>query len=248
MNEKTTIEEYTLKKDWRVNENANRIFSIGGLKTHIAEKAIAKYMLKKYPKEISDAHKNGFFHIHDLSHALGGYCAGWSIQDILMVGFGGVDGTVFSSPAKHFSSILGQLMNFLGVVQQEWAGAQALNSFDTLLAPFVRYDHLSLKDVKQCIQEFVYNLNVTLRFAHETPFTNISFDLTIPDDLARQPIIIGGKVLDETYADYQREVDMINQAFLQVMYEGDAHSGIFRFPIPTYSICLLYTSPSPRDS
>ena len=237
MNEITALEEYMFKNDWRVYENSNRLFSVGGLKTHVAEKAIANYVLKKvYPEEISRAHKEGFFHLHDLSSGIVPYCAGWSIQDILVQGFGGVRGTISSSPPKHFSSALGQLMNFIGVVQQEWAGAQAVNSFDTILAPFVRNDRLSYREVKQFIQEFIYNLNVTLRFAHETPFTNISFDLTVPDDLENNGVIIGGEMNGKIYGDFQNEMDMINRAFLEVMYNGDRNSNIFRFPIPTYTI------------
>jgi len=231
------IENYLNNEDWRIHENANRIWSIGGLKTYVAEHAIARYTLEKvYPKEIRDAHINGVFHIHDLSHGISGYCAGWSLRNLLYGGFNGVPGTTYSTPPKHLSSALGQMMNFLGVVQQEWAGAQAFSSLDTLLAPYVYYDNLSYEQVKQFLQEFIYNLNVTLRYGNERPFTNLTFDLTPPSDLKDEHVIINGEIKNEVYGDFQDEMDMINKAFLEVMYEGDGLGNVFSFPIPTYNI------------
>lgn len=231
------IDDYLNREDWRIHENANRIWSIGGLKTYIAEHAIAKYTLEKvYPKRISECHIKGYMHIHDLCHGISGYCAGWSLRNLLYGGFNGVPGTTYSTPAKHMSSALGQMMNFLGVVQQEWAGAQAFSSLDTLLAPYVYYDNLSYEQVKQCLQEFVYNLNVTLRYGNERPFTNLSFDLNPPSDLKDNHVIIAGEIKEETYGDFQDEMDIINKAFLEVMYEGDGLGNVFSFPIPTYNI------------
>jgi len=230
------VEEYITKKTWRVHENANRIPSIGGLKTYIAEKVIAKHSLSIYPEEVRNAHLLGQIHIHDLGHGIGGYCSGWNLLQLLTQGFYGGRGTLKSKPPKHFTSALGQLLNFIGVISQEWAGAQAVNSFDTLLAPFIHYDKLSYRQVKQAIQEFVFGLNVALRFGHETPFTNITFDITIPSDLKNAPAVIGGVPQDKTYDEFAEEREMINRAFLEVLVEGDADGAVFRFPIPTYNI------------
>ena len=230
------VDEYVSKKTWRINENANRIPSIGGLKTYIAEKAIAKHTLSIYPERVREAHLDGAIHIHDLGHGIGGYCSGWNLLQLLTEGFYGGKGTLKSKPPKHLSSALGQLLNFIGVISQEWAGAQAVNSFDTLLAPFIYYDKLSYRQVKQAIQEFVFGLNVALRFGHETPFTNITFDITIPTDLKSVPVIVGGKAQNRTYDEFEEEREMINKAFLEVLVEGDADGAIFRFPIPTYNI------------
>jgi len=240
MRRKNRIEVYVDGSSWRSsqdgsNENANRLRSVGGLKAFLAESEIARYVLKHiYPPEISRAHVDGFFHIHDLGSGIVSYCAGWSLQDLLLRGFSGVRGVVQSHPPKHFSSALGQLLNCVGVVQQEWAGAQAYNTVDVLLAPFIRYDGLSYKQVKQAIQEFVHSINVPTRWGFETPFLNFSFDLKPADDLMNQGVVIGGKMQDKVYADFQEEIDMFNCAFLEVMYEGDANSSIFKFPIPTY--------------
>jgi len=237
---KNKIEVYIDGSNWRSkadgsNENANRLRSVGGLKAFLAESEIARYVLKHvYPSEVSRAHIDGFFHIHDLGSGIVPYCAGWSLQDLLLRGFSGVRGVVQSHPPKHFSSALGQLLNAVGVIQQEWAGAQAFNTVDVLLAPFIRYDGLSYRQVKQAIQEFVHSINVPTRWGFETPFLNFSFDLKPADDLMNQGVIIGGKMQDKVYADFQEEIDMFNKAFLEVMYEGDANSSIFKFPIPTY--------------
>ena len=236
MGRTSVVEEYIEKRTWRINENANRIPSIGGLKTYIAEKAIAKYTLSLYPKEVREAHLNAAIHIHDLGHGIAGYCSCWSLPKILMKGFYGGNGTIKSKPPKHFTSALAQLLNFIGVISQEWAGAQAVNSFDTLLAPFIRYDGLSYRQVKQALQEFIFSLNVALRYGHETPFTNITFDLTTPSDLKNAPVIIGGEPQSQTYDEFEEEREMINKAFLEVLYEGDADGAVFRFPIPTYNI------------
>ena len=237
---KNRIEVYIDGDSWRSsqdgsNENANRLRSVGGLKAFIAENEIARHVLRNvYPLEISKAHIDGFFHIHDLGSGIVPYCAGWSLQDLLLRGFSGVRGVVQSNPPKHFSSALGQLLNCVGVVQQEWAGAQAFNSVDVLLAPFIWNDGLSYREVKQAIQEFVHSINVPTRWGFETPFLNFSFDLKPADDLMNQGVVIGGKMQDKVYADFQEEIDMFNCAFLEVMYEGDANSSIFKFPIPTY--------------
>ena len=235
------IKSYLRRKDWRLKENANRIFAWGGLKSFISEREIANYALREiYPEELSNLHRDGSFHIHDLS-SLVGYCAGHSLQTLLSEGFNGVGSTVQSKPAKHFRSALGQLMNFLGVLQQEWAGAQAVNSFDTLLAPYVQADHLSYGEVKQSIQEFIYNINVPLRFGMEVPFTNISWDLVPPTDLKDQYVIWNGGIGKDKYSDFQDEMNLINRAFLDVMYEGDAHGNPFPFPIPTYRITKRFS-------
>jgi len=218
-------------------ENANRLVgSFGWLKSTIAEEQMKKFALEKlYSKEIAEAHIKGFIHIHDLAHPIIGYCCGWSLMKLLKEGFNGPFTIVSSKPPKHLSSALGQLVNFFGVVQQEWAGAQAVNGFDTLLAPFIYYDKLSYKEVKQLIQEFIFNLNITYRWGMEAVFSNIMFDLTVPKDLENVPVIVG-EVKDKCYGDFKEEMDIINRAFLEVMLEGDGSERPFTFPIPTYGI------------
>ncbi len=230
------IDEYIGLKDWRVKENSNMSYSLQGLNLHISSKIIAKYWLVKlYPLEVRMAHEEGDFHIHDLG-ILGPYCVGWDLEDLLKVGFTGVSGKVESKPAKHFRTALGQIVNFFYTLQGEAAGAQAFSNFDTLLAPFVRYDGLSYKDVKQAIQEFIFNLNVPTRAGFQTPFTNLTLDLVPPEILKNKPAIVGGKEMPETYGEFQEEMNMINRAFAEVMMEGDARGRIFTFPIPTYNL------------
>lgn len=239
-----SIREYLSRADWRVRANANQGYSLGGLILNSSGKLIANYWLDQiYPKFISDAHRNADFHIHDLD-MLSGYCAGWSLRSLLREGFNGVANKVEANPPKHLSSALGQMVNFLGTLQNEWAGAQAFSSFDTYLAPYIRLDNLSYKQVRQDIQEFIYNLNVPSRWGMQTPFTNLTFDWCCPDGLKEQKPIVGGIETDFCYGDLQKEMDMINKAFIEVMSEGDAKGRIFTFPIPTYNI----TNDFPWDS
>jgi len=232
-----TMDEYLKREDWRVNENANVNYSFSGLSLHLSGSIIANYVLENiYPREISEAHKSGDFHIHDLSMGINGYCAGWSLKDLLLEGFNGVPSKVESAPAKHLETVIGQMINFLGTLQNEWAGAQAFSSFDTYLAPFVRADKCNYKRVKQNIQQFVFSMNTPSRWGCQTPFTNLTFDWTVPIDMKDENVIVGGKIMDDTYGDYQPEMDMINKAFLEVMLEGDMKGRIFTFPIPTYNI------------
>lgn len=231
------LEEYVGKNDWRVKENANVGYSFGGLMLHLSGSVIANYALENiYPEAIAAAHRNGDFHLHDLYMALNGYCAGWSIRQILLEGFNGVPGRIYSKPPKHLSTVMVQLVNFLGTLQNEWAGAQAFSSFDTYLAPFVAYDNLDYKAVKQLTQQYVFDLNTPSRWGTQTPFTNITLDWRVPEDLANQPVIIGGELQRENYSAFQKEMDLINRAFIEVMTEGDASGQIFTFPIPTYNI------------
>lgn len=232
------IDGYIKKDDWRVKENSNTSYAISGLQAHISGAIIAEYTLKNiYPKEVSQAHRNAEFHIHDLSvGTFAGYCAGWSLRQLLQVGFNGVAGRVAAKPAKHFNAALGQIVNFFGTLQNEWAGAQALSSFDTYLAPIVHYDKLEYRDVKQSLQEFIFGINQTSRWGNQVPFTNITFDWIVPEDMKDQKVVVGGKELDRTYSGFQKEMDMINKAFLEIMMEGDADGRIFTFPIPTYNI------------
>jgi len=204
----------------------------------------ARYVLEKYPEEVRSAHDHGYFHIHDLSFGMAGYCAGWSLRDLLLEGFN-LDGRSSAGPAKHFDSALGQMVNFLGTLQNEWAGAQAFNNVDTYLAPFIRHDGLSYQQVRQAVQKFVFNLNTTSRWGGQTPFTNLSFDLAPPKHLAREAVIVGGKLLDATHGEFQAEMDMFNQAFLEVMAEGDYFDQIFSFPIPTYNVTEDFPWESP---
>jgi ribonucleoside-triphosphate reductase len=232
-----TVEEYLNHIDWRVKENSNTGFSFSSLYLKLAGDAMAQYtLLRIYPEEIARAHLQGDFHIHNLTMGIIGYCAGWAIQDILLEGFNGVFSKTESSPPRHFSTALLQLANFVGTLQNEWAGAQAYNSLDTYLAPYVRKDGLGYRQVKQEIQQFIYNLNISSRWGGQTPFTNITFDLTVPNDLRDQPAVFGGKLLDETYAEFQDEMNLINRAFADVMAEGDMRGRVFTFPIPTYNI------------
>lgn len=232
----SSVNEYLSRADWRVNANANQGYSLGGLILNVSGKVIANYWLSHvYPAEVGEAHRNGSFHIHDLD-MLSGYCAGWSLRTLLNEGFNGVPNKVESAPPRHLASAMGQMVNFLGTLQNEWAGAQAFSSADTYLAPFVRADHLSYEQVKQEMQGFVYNMNVPSRWGTQTPFTNLTFDWTCPDDVALDVPLVGGRPVDFTYGDLQAEMDMINRAFMEVMCEGDAHGRVFTFPIPTYNI------------
>ncbi|MDC0336417.1 ribonucleoside triphosphate reductase, partial [Pseudodesulfovibrio sp.] len=233
---KDVIDTYLDQADWRVNENANMTHSFQGLMLHLSGTVQARYALEKYPEEIRQAHEHGYFHVHDLSFGLAGYCAGWSLRDLLLEGFN-LEGRASAGPAKHFDTALGQMNNFLGTLQNEWAGAQAFNNVDTYLAPFVRADGLSYDQVLQCMQKFVFNLNTTSRWGGQSPFTNLSFDLVAPKHIAKEPIIIAGKLDDElTYGDFEAEMEMINRAYIQVMLDGDHDGRIFSFPIPTYNV------------
>jgi len=232
----SSIEEYLDRSDWRVNANANQGYSLGGLILNTAGKVIANYWLSHvYAPEAGEAHRAGDIHIHDLD-MFSGYCAGWSLRTLLAEGFNGVPGKVEASPAKHFSSAIGQIVNFLGTLQNEWAGAQAFSSFDTYMAPFIRYEGLTYKQVRQGIQELIYNLNVPSRWGTQTPFTNLTFDWTCPEDLRGDYPVIAGKEMDFTYGELQAEMDMINRAYIDVMTTGDAAGRVFTFPIPTYNI------------
>jgi ribonucleoside-triphosphate reductase len=232
----SSINEYLDRKDWRVNANANQGYSLGGLILNTSGKVTANYWLSHvYAPEIGRAHREGDVHIHDLD-MLAGYCAGWSLRTLLNEGFNGVPGKVEAGPPKHLSSAIGQIVNFLGTLQNEWAGAQAFSSFDTYMAPFVRIDNLSYEELRQGIQELVYNLNVPSRWGTQTPFTNLTFDWTCPDDLREQVPLIGGEEAPFTYGDLQAEMDMINRAYIDVMTTGDAKGRVFTFPIPTYNI------------
>ncbi|RQD66539.1 MAG: ribonucleoside triphosphate reductase [Desulfonatronovibrio sp. MSAO_Bac4] len=235
LNIRETIDSYVNKSDWRVSENANMGHSFQGLMLHLSGSVQARYSLEKYPEEVRLAHEHGYFHIHDLSFGLAGYCAGWSLRDLLLEGFN-LEGKCSSGPARHFDSALGQMVNFLGTLQNEWAGAQAFNNVDTYLAPFIRHDGLDYGEVKQAVQKFVFNLNTTSRWGGQSPFTNLTFDLVAPKHIAKEGVIIGGKLQDDSYADFGPEMEMMNRAFLEVMLEGDYHSRIFSFPIPTYNV------------
>src|SRR5688572_31622580 len=231
-----SMDEYLERRDWRVNANANQGYSLGGLILNVAGKVTANYWLSHvYPPEVGRAHREGDLHIHDLD-MLAGYCAGWSLRTLLAEGLNGVPGKVEAAPAKHLSSAVGQIVNFLGTLQNEWAGAQAFSSFDTYLAPFVRKDRLSYAEVRQCIQELVYNLNVPSRWGTQTPFTNLTFDWTCPEDLRTQVPLIAGEEMPFTYGGLAAEMQMINRAYIEVMTAGDAKGRVFTFPIPTYNI------------
>jgi len=230
------VDQYLQQHDWRVNENSNMAYSLQGLNNYISSEISSSYWLNNiYPPEVREAHRDGDFHIHDLN-LLSVYCVGWDLQALLIEGFRGVPGKVASAPAKHLRSALGQIVNFFYTLQGEAAGAQAFSNFDTLLAPFIRHDGLSYRDVKQALQEFVFNINVPTRVGFQTPFTNVTLDLEVPSPLADQPVIIGGKPQVETYREFQQEMNLFNRAFLEVMYEGDANGRVFTFPIPTYNI------------
>lgn len=230
------VDQYLKRADWKVNENSNMGFSLQGLNHYICSEISKTYWLNKiYPPNIKDAHHNGDFHIHDLG-LISVYCVGWDLQDVLISGFKGAPGKMESRPARHLRSVLGQVVNFFYTLQGEAAGAQAFSNFDTLLAPFIRYDGLTGRELKQALQEFVFNVNVPTRVGFQTPFTNITMDLNVPSYLADQPVIIGGEFQKETYKEFQKEIDMFNRAFLEVMLEGDAKGRVFTFPIPTYNI------------
>lgn len=232
----SSINEYLDRSDWRVSANANQGYSLGGLILNTSGKMIANYWLSHvYPPAVGEAHRNGDLHIHDLD-MLAGYCAGWSLRTLLAEGLNGVPGKVEAAPPRHMSSAIGQIVNFLGTLQNEWAGAQAFSSFDTYMAPYVRADQLSYRQVKQYIQELIYNLNVPSRWGCQTPFTNLTFDWVCPEDLREQVPLIGGEEQQFTYGELQAEMDMINRAYIEVMTEGDAKGRIFTFPIPTYNI------------
>ena len=233
---KTIVDNYLQINDWRVKENSTVTYSVGGLILSNSGAITANYWLSEvYDEEIGNAHRNADIHIHDLS-MLTGYCAGWSLKQLIQEGLGGVPGKITSSPASHLSTLCNQMVNFLGIMQNEWAGAQAFSSFDTYLAPFVKVDNLSYKEVKQCIQSFIYGVNTPSRWGTQSPFTNITLDWTVPNDLAELNAIVGGKEMDFKYKDCKKEMDMVNRAFIEIMIEGDANGRGFQYPIPTYSI------------
>ena len=231
-----TMDGYLNQSDWRVNENANVNFSLGGLILHNSGTITANYWLRNiYSQEVAEAHKTAAFHIHDLS-MFSGYCAGWSIRQLIAEGLGGVPDKITSTPATHLSTLVNQIVNFLGIMQNEWAGAQAFSSFDTYLAPFIKKDNLSEKEVRQCIQSFIFGVNTPSRWGSQAPFTNITLDWVCPDDLKDKPAIVGGKEMPFKYSDCQKEMDMINKVFIELMIEGDAAGRGFAYPIPTYNI------------
>ena len=233
---KEIVNSYVKVEDWRVKENSTVTYSVGGLILSNSGAVTANYWLSEiYDKEIADAHRNADIHIHDLS-MLTGYCAGWSLKQLIKEGLGGIEGKITSAPAKHLSVLCNQMVNFLGIMQNEWAGAQAFSSFDTYLAPFVKTDHLTYPEVKKCIEAFIYGVNTPSRWGTQAPFSNITLDWTVPDDLAELPAIVGGKEMDFKYKDCKQEMDMVNKAFIETMIEGDANGRGFQYPIPTYSI------------
>ncbi|OZI64264.1 ribonucleoside triphosphate reductase [Bordetella genomosp. 1] len=232
----SAMEEYLDQRDWRVNANANQGYSLGGLILNVAGKVTANYWLSNvFAPEAGQAHRDGDLHIHDLD-MLSGYCAGWSLRQLLVEGFNGISGKVEATPARHMSAAIGQIVNFLGTLQNEWAGAQAFSSFDTYMAPFIRRDGMRYEAVRQCMQELIYNLNVPSRWGTQTPFTNLTFDWTCPVDLREQIPYVGGEEMPFCYGDLQAEMDMINRAYIEVMMQGDAKGRAFTFPIPTYNI------------
>src|SRR3989338_11228395 len=232
-----TIKAYVDQEDWKVRENSNEDYSFSGLLLYAAGKVIGNYALNEiYTPEIKEAHVKGDFHIHDLIHGFIGYCAGWSLKKLLEMGFGNVPNKVDCKPAKHLNTVIHQMVNYIGCLQMEFAGAQAFSSVDTLLAPFVKADRLSYKEVRQCIQQLIYSLNIPSRWGSQYPFSNITFDWVVPEDMAGERAIVGGKEQDFSYGDCQKEMDMLNKAFLEVMLEGDANGKVFTFPIPTYNL------------
>lgn len=240
------IEEYLDKSDWRVNENSNMSYSLQGLNNHIASAITAKYWLERiYPPEICEAHKNCEYHLHDLG-LLSAYCVGWDLKDLLIKGFGGVPGKVESCPARHFRSALGQVVNFFYTLQGESAGAQAFANFDTYLAPFIYYDKLKYPEVKQCLQEFVFNMNIPTRVGFQTPFTNVTLDLVVPSTIADEYVVIGGEMQDKKYSEFQEEMYIFNRAFAECLLQGDARNRIFTFPIPTYNITKEFDWDNPN--
>ena len=233
---KNVVDSYVKVEDWRVKENSTVTYSVGGLILSNSGAITANYWLSEiYDEEIAQAHRNADIHIHDLS-MLTGYCAGWSLKQLIQEGLGGITGKITSAPAKHLSVLCNQMVNFLGIMQNEWAGAQAFSSFDTYLAPFVRTDNLSYQEVKKCLEAFIYGVNTPSRWGTQAPFSNITLDWTVPNDLAELPAIVGGKEMDFKYKDCKKEMDMVNKAFLEIMIEGDANGRGFQYPIPTYSI------------
>ena len=233
---KEIVDSYVKVEDWRVKENSTVTYSVGGLILSNSGAITANYWLSEiYDDEIAEAHRNAYIHIHDLS-MLTGYCAGWSLKQLIKEGLGGINGKITSSPARHLSVLCNQMVNFLGIMQNEWAGAQAFSSFDTYLAPFVKVDNLSYGEVKKCIEAFIYGVNTQSRWGSQAPFSNITLDWTVPDDLAELPAIVGGKEMDFKYKDCKKEMDMVNKAFIETMIEGDANGRGFQYPIPTYSI------------
>ncbi|WP_269106744.1 ribonucleoside triphosphate reductase [Massilia sp. TS11] len=242
----SAVDEYLQRQDWRVNANANQGYSLGGLILNVAGKVIANYWLDHvYPPLVGRAHREADLHIHDLD-MLSGYCAGWSLRVLLQEGLNGVPGKIEAGPARHLSSAVGQIVNFLGTLQNEWAGAQAFSSFDTYLAPYVRKDRLAYEDVRQCMQELIFNLNVPSRWGTQTPFTNLTFDWTCPEDLRAQVPVIAGEEQPFCYGELQAEMDLINRAYIDVMMSGDAKGRVFTFPIPTYNITPDFDWMSPN--
>ncbi len=240
------VDKYLNQNDWRVNENSNMAYSLQGLNHYVSSEISKLYWLNRiYPTEVRDAHQNGDFHVHDLG-LLSVYCVGWDLQDLLTVGFKGVSGKMESKPPKHLRSALGQIVNFFYTLQGEAAGAQAFSNFDTLLAPFIRYDNLSYDDVKQALQEFIFNINVPTRVGFQTPFTNITMDLTVPSYYVNQGVVRGGEIQKETYGEFQHELDLFNKAFLEVMLAGDAKGRVFTFPIPTYNMTKDFNWDNPN--
>ena len=236
LNYKDLVDNYLQIRNWRVKENSTVSYSVGGLILSNSGAITANYWLSEvYDEEVTNAHRSAAIHLHDLS-MLTGYCAGWSLKQLIQEGLGGVPGKITSSPANHLSTLCNQMVNFLGIMQNEWAGAQAFSSFDTYLAPFVKVDHLTQKEVKQCVQSFIYGVNTPSRWGTQAPFSNVTLDWTVPNDLKNLPAIIGGKEMDFTYGDCQHEMDMVNKAFIEIMIEGDANGRGFQYPIPTYSI------------
>ncbi len=240
------VEQYIRKLDWKIKENSNMCYSLQGLNNYISSDVTSEYWLNQiYPPEIRDAHKSGDLHLHDLS-LLSVYCVGWDLKDLLVQGFRGVEGKVESAPPKHLRSALGQVVNFFYTLQGEAAGAQAISNFDTMLAPFIRYDGLDYREVKQALQEFVFNINIPTRVGFQTPFTNITMDLYVPSILKDSPVIVGGKEMDAVYGDFQAEMDALNRAFAEIMMAGDARGRVFTFPIPTYNITTDFDWDNPN--
>jgi len=239
------VDQYLEVEDWRVKENSNMSYSLQGLNNYLSSTVIAKYWIARiYPEKIAEAHFSGDLHIHDLG-VLGPYCVGWDVSDLLLSGFGGVSGKIESKPAKHFRTALGQVVNFFYTLQGEAAGAQAFSNFDTYLAPFIRYDHLTQKDVEQALQEFFFNMNVPTRVGFQTPFTNLTLDLTVPDFMKNEAVVYNGKVTQDTYGDMTKEMEMFNLAFAEGMRQGDSKGRVFTFPIPTYNITKDFDWESP---
>ena len=240
------VDHYLAKLDWKIKENSNMSYSLQGLNNYISSDITSEYWLNRiYPPEIRKAHKKGDLHIHDLS-LLSVYCVGWDLNDLLLNGFKGVEGKIESAPPKHLRSALGQIVNFFYTLQGEAAGAQALSNFDTLLSPFIRFDRLTYNQIKQALQEFIFNINIPTRVGFQTPFTNITMDLYVPSILKDQPVIIGGEYQEQTYAQFQPEMDLFNRAFAEVMMAGDAKGRVFTFPIPTYNITADFNWDNPN--